>query len=233
MDYINEYIEKNPNMHLEHSEEKAAELYAVIPKDKKVNTMLDIACGAGLITRLLKERLKIKNVYGIDISSRMIEKAKELDSKKEVRWKVADIFQYKSKQRFDLLICADIIEHLEDDHKFLIRLKQLGDSIALKVPLEDAIITRMIRKFKISDPWRESFEKYGHLHHYNEKELDSIIIKNGWRIVNHKYQYLPKRSKKRWEIVRWLCYGFYIFGLRNLVRIGGGFKLYYLEKREG
>ena len=134
MDYNYEYIKKNPNMHLEHSDMKFAQLLTVLPNEG-YDSILDIACGAGAITLKFQEYFKPKYIEGIDISEAMIGKAKELDTKRLVNWKIADIYSYKPARKYDLIVCADIIEHLEEDAKFVEIISRLGQEVVIKVPL--------------------------------------------------------------------------------------------------
>ncbi len=233
MDYINEYIEKNPNMHLEHSNDKVIQLLAVLPKNKRYNRILDVACGAGAITLAFAKSLVPKYIEGIDISPTMINKAIQLDKEEKVIWKIMDIFQYPTiPERYDLIVCADIVEHLHDDAKFFEKLKILGKAVVIKVPLEDSIVTKIIRYTKISDPWKDTEIRYGHIHHYSVDTLDRVIINSGLGIKNVGYAYMPKRTKLLWEFLRIFCYPLIILGKRNLVRIVGGFKIYYLESTD-
>ncbi|OGN15101.1 MAG: hypothetical protein A3J47_00510 [Candidatus Yanofskybacteria bacterium RIFCSPHIGHO2_02_FULL_43_22] len=118
MDYQKEYLEKNPNMHLEHASLKRDQLLSVLADFPKGQRILEIGCGAGAGTLELVKKLEPKYIEGIDISEQMISKARELDNKNLVNWRTVGVFDYNVSEPFDLIVCADILEHLTDDTGF-------------------------------------------------------------------------------------------------------------------
>lgn len=195
MDYQTEYIQKNPNMHLSDSFEKFSQISKLLGKESKYDSILDVACGGGLVTKELQKRFKPKKIIGIDISRAMIKRAKEYDSENLIKWKVGDIFEYNVKEKFDLVTCVDILEHVDDDLGFLKKVGEMGVSIIIKTPLEDSYFSRLIRKLRIFDTWADTENRYGHIHHYNEKELISLINRSGFKIERSMFVSMPKRSK--------------------------------------
>ena len=78
---------------------------------KDLNSLiLDLACGYGALS-LIARRHGYKNILGVDISKEEIEIGKKIGNKDLIN---ADIFDYlhSSKKKFDLIICQDLIEHL-------------------------------------------------------------------------------------------------------------------------
>lgn len=84
--------------------------------DDTVDIFLDVGCGDGDFTMLLKKVLDVKEVYGIDISP----KAVEIANKKGVKAVQVDIDTEKfpfDDNYFDMVVCGEVIEHLFDpDH---------------------------------------------------------------------------------------------------------------------
>ncbi|MFN3739295.1 MAG: class I SAM-dependent methyltransferase [Thermodesulfovibrionales bacterium] len=82
-------------------------------KDSKI---LDVACGAGhFLYFLIKEGYR--NVYGIDISEKQLEIARNMGITSVER---ADLFEYlpNHPQEYDLIVANDIIEHLKKEEIF-------------------------------------------------------------------------------------------------------------------
>lgn len=229
MDYQEEYIKKNPNMHLEDAEMKVRQVSLVIPENLKIRSLLDVACGAGSITTMLVKQLKPTHALGIDISKAMINKAKELDKERTVEWKASDVFKYKNTKLFDLVLCVDILEHIDDDLKFLKKVSEFGRFILVKTPLERSVFSTLLKNLGILDPWKDTEMRYGHVHHYDENELNSLFQKANLRIVNSISVPMPKRTKFRWEIFRLLFYPISIFSMKRMVEVSGGFKIVLLK----
>jgi len=82
----------------------------------RAGSFLDIGCGDGVVTEKLKQALKSKEAYGVDLS----DEALKLAAKRGIKvWKV-DIDEEQlpfPDANFELVYCGEIIEHLIDpDH---------------------------------------------------------------------------------------------------------------------
>jgi len=229
MDYNKEYIKKNPGLHLKDSPDKVREILRILPIKNKYESMIDIACGAGAVTLELKKRLSIPKVVGIDISTTMINYAKTLDKNNSVDWINQNIFDLKFAERFDLAVCNDIVEHVNDDAQFLKQVANLSKYAVIKVPLEKSFLARFLKFFHIADVWADTESRYGHIHHYAMKELDELIYSSGFQIEKEGFIPMPKRSKLKWELVRLLFLPITMINKRASVILNGGFKLYYLR----
>ena len=77
--------------------------------DLKVETALDLACGTGVLCRILKEH-GIRS-RGMDFSEGMIAIAREADP--AIPYDVADMTIYRPAERFDLVTCTgDALNHI-------------------------------------------------------------------------------------------------------------------------
>jgi len=81
--------------------------------DKKA--VLDLGCGTGLILKSLKPRYGL----GVDLSDEMIRIAGS-GAGTGLNFLAADISTFRPSRNFDLIICSDVLEHL-DDYKPLLR----------------------------------------------------------------------------------------------------------------
>ncbi len=78
-----------------------------IPPAKKV---LEIGCGTGDLLIALEPSYGL----GVDISENMILLAKKKHHFKNIEFKVSSAEHLKSKEKFDVIFLADVIEHLEN-----------------------------------------------------------------------------------------------------------------------
>jgi len=89
----------------------------IIPED----TLLDVACGGGLVTCTLAPR--IKHATGIDITPLMIERAKQLEQErglKNVSWRVGDVSPLPFlDSSYSLVICRYAFHHFPRPAKVL------------------------------------------------------------------------------------------------------------------
>lgn len=71
--------------------------------EKKVNRILEIGCGTGNYTRLLRAKFKKAKIKAIDISARMVEVAKEKLNNKQIEFIVEDAETMPPEEKADLI----------------------------------------------------------------------------------------------------------------------------------
>ncbi len=97
---------------LPHSQEKRKALVHSLSL-RKGDKVLDVACGTGTLTELLAQEVNAP-VLGIDISERMIEKAKENHSKNPMVSFVAQDFYTFEGEGYDAVILFNAYPHFLD-----------------------------------------------------------------------------------------------------------------------
>src|SRR5687768_5021508 len=94
--------------------------------------VLDIGCGNGIITSSIGA-LGFK-VLGIDSSEKTINIAHQQNRHQNVRFEVADADELLNmSERYDAIICSEVLEHLHDPLKLLNQISGLikGDGILI------------------------------------------------------------------------------------------------------
>jgi 2-polyprenyl-3-methyl-5-hydroxy-6-metoxy-1,4-benzoquinol methylase len=142
-----------------------------IIKNITVDSIVDVGCGEG---SLLKEISKIKNVplTGIDFSEVALRKAKEnITSATFVMLDIADSTNpyFNSNNKFDLVIAADVIEHIYDDIGAIENLKKLSKNYIMISTLQGKM--------------RDSERGVGHYRSYRKNELEMKLEEAGIDIV--------------------------------------------------
>lgn len=81
-----------------------------IPHD--ITRILDIGCGIGYSSWLLKRHFTKANVLGIDLSNKSIDVAKKLFVHPQIIFNAGDITRLSINDSFDLITMLDIYEHI-------------------------------------------------------------------------------------------------------------------------
>lgn len=92
---------------------------SAIPKEL---TVLEVGCGTGDILAHLEPAIGV----GIDVSEKMIAIAKDKHAnKKTLNFFASDIADFDTAMKFDFIIMADVVEHLDDVDKSISKLVSL------------------------------------------------------------------------------------------------------------
>jgi SAM-dependent methyltransferase len=115
-------------------------IFSLIPKEKKYLKILDAGSGPGVFSFELGRRFPQAQVLGIDLRPEAISTCKAIAKKSgstNVDFRRVSIEQIKDENLFDLIICIDILEHIEDDRAALDSLYNAtaeGGTLLLHVP---------------------------------------------------------------------------------------------------
>ena len=91
---------------------------SVASVDAKNPGILDIGAGTGLLSAFLMERYPEASFTLIDISEKMLDMAKDrFRNNSNVKYIAADYSKYDFTEKYDLVVSAVSIHHLEDEEK--------------------------------------------------------------------------------------------------------------------
>lgn len=126
--------------------------------------VLDIGCGVGQFTKLLKDMKPMCEVWGVDISDKVIE-----DNKKE-----RDDITYLKKNvgnmsdlplDFDVVFSGEVLEHLSDPHLLFL----------------DAYTHLNVRgKFILTTPLRNAVQSIEHMWEFNKEDVLNLYEDHGF-----------------------------------------------------
>ncbi|CAN5672550.1 hypothetical protein BH23PAT1_BH23PAT1_1240 [soil metagenome] len=149
--------------------------------DLKPKTFADVGCGAGELAVTLAER-GFKGV-GIDFSDDALKVAESIKESRDVPNDAVKFIKGSLSvlpKKSDVVICCEVIEHLEDDNSFLEEIKPYGEYFIFSVP------ARM--------KWFDRFdEKVGHYRRYEKDELIEQLIEHGYQVkefLSYGYPYI-------------------------------------------
>jgi trans-aconitate 2-methyltransferase len=118
--------------------------------------IIDLGCGPGNSTRVLRERWPTSQITGLDSSTAMIENARQ--SSGAIEWKVGDIRTWSEPGRFDLIFANASLHWLTDHRsltKRLIEAVKPSGILAFQMPaLYDQPAAQAVHDLSESPAWK-------------------------------------------------------------------------------
>lgn len=152
--------------------------------------ILDVGCSEGALGKFLR-REKSAKVVGIDISKEAIKAARNnLDDAFVIDIECEQLPFRKNK--FDIIICADVLEHLYDPLAVLRKLKHclIKDGIfILSIPNVAYIGLRVKLLLGNFDYQEAGIMDSSHIRFFTKRAVDELVCKAGLRII--KIDYTP------------------------------------------
>ena len=169
-----DYLENNKGWHEEDSPYKAAYVEKMIAKNGiKFNSCADVGCGAGLVTELLAKRYAGADFCGFDLSN--VAKTFWLNRNAEnLNFKHKSLSEEEAV--FDLVVCLDVFEHIEDFYGFLRSIKASGRKFIFNIPLDMSVMK------VATNGLRYAREEVGHIHYFSEYTALEALNDCGYKI---------------------------------------------------
>lgn len=142
---------------------------------------LDVGCGSGWAVNEAAKQLRTGPCCGIDISPRMIERAKELASDSTtLTFEIGDAEKIDYPDgAFHSILCSNSFHHYGNPKKALLELRRVLSPEGTLVILDPA--RDLFFPIWLQDRWRRYFEQ-SHVRYYTRAELQALLNATGWRI---------------------------------------------------
>ena len=149
---------------LEFYEELATIFAPLAPK-----RLIDVGCGTGHLLRFTVDQMAVapERIVGVDHSEDGIHKARELLP--SATWIVSDLYDLPLSEQFDLVLCTEVLEHLDEPGRAadqLLRLCAPGGRVAITVP----------------DGAQDDWE--GHVNFWDESQLRAFLTPSGLTAID-------------------------------------------------
>lgn len=165
---------------------------------------LDIGCGNGVFTDVLKQALPNWEVNGAEISATAVEHAR-------TRYPACNFFvasdQQVKEQQFDLIFSHHVLEHVYNVEDFFAELQphlSPGASMLHICPCgnEGSLEDQISRLIKLGIDYereeRRFFEEPGHLRRLTTERLRSVLEKHGFKLAQEWYH------QHYWSAIAWI-----------------------------
>jgi len=135
--------------------------------------VLDLACGEGYGSHLLSRMAQL--VVGVDIDSNAIKHASNTYIRRNLQYKVGSItdISIEGSKIFEVIVCFDGMEHIEDHDKFLKEVKRL-------LAPEGLFIVATPNKWAYSD--EPQYKNLFHVHGLYFDEFKALLQMHFWQV---------------------------------------------------
>jgi 2-polyprenyl-3-methyl-5-hydroxy-6-metoxy-1,4-benzoquinol methylase len=107
---------------------RARNILSLIPKKGSYKRILDAGSGTGVISFAIARRFPAASVSGIDLNGDPIRIGNHIAKKiavRNIQFSRCSVDDFQEKNEFDLVVCVDILEHIENDSKTIKSLYEL------------------------------------------------------------------------------------------------------------
>ncbi len=147
---------------------------STLTQSVKADKILEVGCGEGHVTQILLDNSDA-NIHAMDISQTIIDIARQNIDSQRVTFEQRNIYDLESVEAADLVVCCEVLEHIDDPEKGLKLLAEKAKPYALvSVPREPLwCFLNMARGTYFSDFGNSP----GHIQHWSQKAFISFVEK--------------------------------------------------------
>jgi len=167
-------------------------------KGKKIFTFLDAGSGLGQHAVFVARNFPHADVLGIDVDEKQAEDNLYFAVKTRINnliFKCNSLLEIEKDEKFDTILCASLLEHIENDVEALRTIYQAINHkgyLIIYVPTAERRVFPFLKR-KIQKMTREKQAKYPHEHvrYYTEDELHKKLEETGFNVIEKTITYGP------------------------------------------
>jgi hypothetical protein len=177
-----EYWTKNTSLHEEDSDFKSQNFFTLLKRNPqiKISGIVDMGCGAGRISWNFAQAFPETRCIGVDLDPNIISYANSKYKRENLSFQLANE-QPTSMNGINLVILADVFEHIEDYIGFLQSIMNNYPYQLFNIPLDLSVRTLLTNQPV------HARNAYGHLHFFYDKLALKTLQDNGFTIIDYLY----------------------------------------------
>jgi SAM-dependent methyltransferase len=222
-------------------------IFSLIPASRNYSNILDVGSGPGVFSFELARCFPDARVLGIDLLEESIDVGTHIANKigaRNVEFRREKIESLQEENKFDLVVCVDILEHIEDD---LHALRQIYSAISP----EGVLVLHVPALYRRYPLWRKhlNFDVPTHVRiGYRIEEIQEKARQIGfsicecgytygfWETLSNNISYMITRARKQNKVIYSVAFPFLHliswFGARaRPKRLGAG--IYVIAEKKG
>jgi 2-polyprenyl-3-methyl-5-hydroxy-6-metoxy-1,4-benzoquinol methylase len=148
----------------------------------------DAGTGYGQYTYFMSKHLTPNNIYAIDVKEEWIKDCREFFKSEDisnVSFGIEDLTEINHENKFDIIVCVDVMEHIENDVKVFqnfYRAMKHGGYLLINTP-------SIYGGSDVHDDSGESFIGEHARDGYSREDLESKLIPLGFSVYKSRYTY--------------------------------------------
>jgi SAM-dependent methyltransferase len=158
-----------------HNAVKACHDFKLNPK-----RIAEVGCGAGAILLGVAETLSVDSAVGFEPMPEAYAVAKSRETN-QVTFRNETVGS-QSNSDFDLVLCFDVFEHIEDYFSFLRNLRNTGKNFLFHIPLD--MSAQMVAR---GTPIQRVRDEVGHIHYFSKDSALASLKECGYQIGGSFY----------------------------------------------
>ncbi|MEE4193716.1 MAG: class I SAM-dependent methyltransferase [Anaerolineae bacterium] len=152
--------------------------------------VVEVGCGEGEILKHLRSRFPAADISATDLSPAVLAQAAQTNPDAGIDFTLqnAEQLDQYSDTQFDLVVCLEVLEHLENPQKGLQELIRISRrDILVSVPNEP--IWRILNMLR-GKYWKHLGNTPGHLNHWSRTSFRKFLqSQSGAKLVQQKYPF--------------------------------------------
>lgn len=149
---------------------------SVLGYTENISSVYDAGCGEGHFTSFVRSCFPKASITATDISETVIAKASEDYKELAINFEQRNIYELDTAQKYNLITCSEVMEHLEEPEKVLKEFEAMTDGyVLITVPNEPIWRILNMCRFKYL---RRLGNTPGHIQHWNKRKFLKMVSEN-------------------------------------------------------